>query len=157
MSGRWVVDRRAASVQSGVQVGETRKPSPEPCWRPGFLIPGVSTHQWLGSHRARRAPGRHKAATFARRPRVSAASLPTEAGRVDLRPRIAFAAAHVSGTVNIEYGQSFTSYAGSVLPWPGPLVLLAASPDIVAATQRDLSRIGMDQVVGQVLSRWRGW
>jgi hydroxyacylglutathione hydrolase len=70
---------------------------------------------------------------------------------VDLRPRIAFAAAHVSGTVNIEYGQSFTSYAGAVLPWPGPLVLLAASPDIVAATQRDLSRIGMDQVVGQVL------
>jgi hydroxyacylglutathione hydrolase len=68
---------------------------------------------------------------------------------VDLRPRAAFAFAHVSGTVNIEYGPSFTTYAGSILPWPGPLVLLVQDPDTVAAAQRDLSRIGMDAIVGQ--------
>jgi hydroxyacylglutathione hydrolase len=71
---------------------------------------------------------------------------------VDLRPRVTFAAAHVAGTVNIEYGQSFTLYAGSVLPWPAPLALLADDAQTVVAAKRDLSRIGMDQAVGQMLA-----
>jgi rhodanese-related sulfurtransferase len=71
---------------------------------------------------------------------------------VDLRPRGAFAAAHVPGTVNVEYGQSFTMYAGSILPWPGPLALLADDAQTVVAAQLDLSRIGMDQTVGQMLA-----
>ncbi len=70
---------------------------------------------------------------------------------VDLRPRASFAAAHLQGTVNIEHGRSFATWAGSLLPWPGPLVLLGAIPDTVTAAQQDLSRIGMDQVVGQMI------
>jgi glyoxylase-like metal-dependent hydrolase (beta-lactamase superfamily II)/rhodanese-related sulfurtransferase len=70
---------------------------------------------------------------------------------IDLRPRAAFAASHLTGTVNIEYGPLFTTYAGSVLPWQSPLVLLAATAQTVLFAQHDLSRIGMERLTGQVV------
>jgi glyoxylase-like metal-dependent hydrolase (beta-lactamase superfamily II)/rhodanese-related sulfurtransferase len=72
---------------------------------------------------------------------------------VDVRPRAAFAAAHIAGTVNIEYGQQFTTYAGSVLPWRAPLVLMADTEKTISFAQGDLSRIGMDRLVGHGIGR----
>ncbi|WP_158843570.1 MBL fold metallo-hydrolase [Saccharothrix deserti] len=63
---------------------------------------------------------------------------------VDLRDRVAFAAGHLSGTVGIEYGQSFTTYLGWTLPWGEPITLVGSEDDVRAAI-RDLSRIGIDQ------------
>jgi glyoxylase-like metal-dependent hydrolase (beta-lactamase superfamily II)/rhodanese-related sulfurtransferase len=75
---------------------------------------------------------------------------------VDLRPRAAFAASHIAGTVNIEHGPSFTTSAGSVLPWRRPLVLLAATAQTVLVAQHDLSRIGMDRLTGQAVGPVEG-
>jgi len=63
---------------------------------------------------------------------------------VDLRSRVAFAAGHVAGTVSVEYGDSFTTYLGWVLPWGEPVVLVGSADDVRAAI-RDLSRIGVDR------------
>lgn len=65
---------------------------------------------------------------------------------VDLRERVAFAADHVSGTVSIELGDSFTSYLGWLLPWGSRLTVIGSSQDEVADVQRQLTRIGIDQL-----------
>ena len=67
---------------------------------------------------------------------------------VDLRQRRAFAAGHVSGSLSFEYGTDFTTYLGWLIPWGASLTLLGDTPRQVAAAQRDLARIGIDQLTG---------
>jgi hydroxyacylglutathione hydrolase len=67
---------------------------------------------------------------------------------VDLRARRAFAAAHVPGSLSFEFGDAFATSVGWLLPPGTPLTLLADTPCQVAAAQRDLSRIGADQLAG---------
>jgi rhodanese-related sulfurtransferase len=65
---------------------------------------------------------------------------------VDLRSRVAYAAGHLRGTLSFELGDHMTTYLGWLIPWGTPLTLLGQSPAEVAAAQRDLVRIGIDQV-----------
>lgn len=65
---------------------------------------------------------------------------------VDLRQRRAFARNHVSGTVSIELGDPFATYLGWTIPWSAPLTLLGEHPQQVADAQRQLARIGIDQL-----------
>ncbi|HSK98360.1 MAG TPA: MBL fold metallo-hydrolase [Euzebyales bacterium] len=64
---------------------------------------------------------------------------------VDLRTRTLFAADHLRGTVNIEVGDTFTTYLGWLVPWNRPLTLVGDTPDEVAEAQRQLVRIGIDR------------
>jgi hydroxyacylglutathione hydrolase len=85
---------------------------------------------------------------------------------VDLRARRAFAAGHAPGTLSFDLDGSFATYLGWLIPWGTPLTLLGQSPAEIAAAQRDLARIGIDQVLaaadggpdawsgGQPLSRY---
>lgn len=68
---------------------------------------------------------------------------------VDLRSRMAFAARHMRGTFLFELGDSMATYLGWLIPWGAPLTLIGATPQDVAAAQRDLARIGIDQVRAQ--------
>ena len=65
---------------------------------------------------------------------------------VDLRSRVAFAAGHVRGTLQFELGDNMTTYLGWLIPWGTPLTLLGLTQADVAAAQRQLVRIGIDQV-----------
>jgi hydroxyacylglutathione hydrolase len=67
---------------------------------------------------------------------------------VDLRERRAFARAHVTGTISIEFGDSFSTYLGWAIPWGTPLTLIGESPDQVAEAQLQLARIGIDHISG---------
>jgi hydroxyacylglutathione hydrolase len=67
---------------------------------------------------------------------------------VDLRERRAFARAHVSGTISIELGNSFSTYLGWAIAWGAPLTLIGESPEHVAEAQVQLLRIGIDQIAG---------
>ncbi|MHB1524684.1 MAG: rhodanese-like domain-containing protein [Candidatus Dormibacteria bacterium] len=67
---------------------------------------------------------------------------------IDTRPRLAFAASHLIGTVSMELNESFTTYAGWLAPFDSPITLLADSPADLAQAQRNLARIGMDRVEG---------
>jgi glyoxylase-like metal-dependent hydrolase (beta-lactamase superfamily II)/rhodanese-related sulfurtransferase len=72
---------------------------------------------------------------------------------VDLRPRTAFAHAHLFRTINVEHGTLFTSYLGWLLPADTPLVLVGESRHVVAGAQLDLARIGIDHLAGRYVGR----
>lgn len=67
---------------------------------------------------------------------------------VDLRSRIAFARGHLTGTINIELGDSFATYLGWLLQWGTPVTLVGDSADEVAQAQRQMVRIGIDRPAG---------
>jgi hydroxyacylglutathione hydrolase len=77
---------------------------------------------------------------------------------VDLRDRRAFAAGHVPGSFSFEYGDSLVPNLGWLLPPGTPLTLIGDGPEQVAAAQRDLARIGIDQIasVPGPPGDWRG-
>jgi rhodanese-related sulfurtransferase len=67
---------------------------------------------------------------------------------VDLRSRTAFATGHLRGALNFELGTNLATYLGWLIPWSMPLTLIGDSPEAVAMAQRDLCRIGIDQIEG---------
>jgi len=75
---------------------------------------------------------------------------------VDLRSRGAFAAGHVPGSLSFEYGDGFATSLGWLLPAGTPLTLIADDPGQIACAQRDLARIGIDQITGAVTGRCPG-
>jgi hydroxyacylglutathione hydrolase len=76
---------------------------------------------------------------------------------VDLRTRTAFAAGHVTGTVNIGLDGQFSTYLGWLIPWGSWLTLLGESPEQVADAQRELVRIGIDRLHGAATGRPEEW
>ncbi|MEX2328970.1 MAG: rhodanese-like domain-containing protein, partial [Nitriliruptoraceae bacterium] len=68
---------------------------------------------------------------------------------VDLRSRTAFAAGHVTGTVNVEVGNSFITYLAWLVPWGVPVTLVGDTQDEVAEAQRQLVRVGIDRPAAQ--------
>ena len=82
-----------------------------------------------------------------------------EAGEwvVDLRSRTAFAAGHLRGALNFELGDNLATYLGWLIPWGTPLTLLGSTPQEVAAAQRELVRIGIDQLAGAATGPAQDW
>ncbi|MBO1766688.1 MBL fold metallo-hydrolase [Allobranchiibius sp. GilTou38] len=97
-----------------------------------------------------RAPEPADAATLARR-------INDREWVVDLRNRTAFAAGHVSGTLNFGIDGQFATYLGWLIPWNTPLTLLGDSPEQVAQAQRELVRVGIDRVQGAASGGPRDW
>lgn len=76
---------------------------------------------------------------------------------IDLRPRRAFAASHVAGTIGVELASSFSTYLAWLLPWGMPVTLLADSPDDIADAQRQLVRVGLDRPSGAAVGDPDTW
>ena len=76
---------------------------------------------------------------------------------VDLRSRTAFAAGHLRGARQFELGDTLVTYLGWLIPWGMPLTLIGATASDVAAAQRDLARIGIDQVVAAATGQPPDW
>lgn len=66
---------------------------------------------------------------------------------VDTRPAMAFASAHLPGTINVPYDGSFVNWAGWLLDYDRPFYLIADRHNIQDIT-RDLIHIGLDHVAG---------
>ncbi len=69
---------------------------------------------------------------------------------VDTRPATEFAAHHVAGSINIPLNQSFTTWAGSLIPFDREFYLIVSAGDghIVDEATRDLAMIGLDGLKG---------
>jgi hydroxyacylglutathione hydrolase len=67
---------------------------------------------------------------------------------VDLRHRTAFAAGHLSGTFGFELSDSFVTYLGWLYTWGAPLTFIGDDDEQISAAQRELVRIGVDNVSG---------
>ena len=66
---------------------------------------------------------------------------------VNLRARRAFAAGHLPGSLSFESGDNLVANLGWLLP-PGTPLTLLGRPGQIAGAQRDLARIGIDQIAG---------
>jgi len=67
---------------------------------------------------------------------------------VDVRQADRFGRAHVPGTLNIPWCNTFTTLAGSLLPYDHDLYLLADDRTTALAATRALTMIGLDRVAG---------
>ena len=76
---------------------------------------------------------------------------------VDLRTRTAFAAGHVTGTLNFGLDGQFATYLGWLIPWGTPVTLLGDTAEQVAEAQRELVRIGMDELAGAATGSPQEW
>ena len=76
---------------------------------------------------------------------------------VDLRTGEAFAAGHVPGSYNIGLHGQMSTYVGWLMPWGSSLTLLGEGPEQVAEAQRELARIGIDDIAGAAHGEPREW
>ena len=99
-------------------------------------------------------------------PRPPSMDGPTARGRiadgvavVDARPRRAFAAGHIPGSLNVELSDSFGSYVGWFVPFGAPLLLVLPEPREAALREAidQLLRIGYDDVVGVIDGGVEAW
>ena len=81
-------------------------------------------------------------------PEVAPGEIPADAAIVDMRPRSAFAAGHIPGSIGIEYGDQVGVWAGWLLPFDQPIVLVADRGQDVDEAVAQFGRIGFDHVVG---------
>ncbi|WP_067126336.1 MBL fold metallo-hydrolase [Microtetraspora malaysiensis] len=79
-----------------------------------------------------------------------AGGAPDEPVVVDIRPRAVQAAGYLPGSVGIALGDDFGSWAGWLLPYEAPIVLVAGPEQDVAEARTQLARLGMDAVRGVV-------
>ncbi|MGQ0701590.1 MAG: MBL fold metallo-hydrolase, partial [Gemmatimonadales bacterium] len=81
---------------------------------------------------------------------------------VDIRPSPDYASGHIPGTLNIPFGSSFATWAGSLLPYDRDLYLLVdeAGIDRLLRMVQTLSLIGLDRVggyfAGETIALWTG-
>jgi glyoxylase-like metal-dependent hydrolase (beta-lactamase superfamily II)/rhodanese-related sulfurtransferase len=75
---------------------------------------------------------------------------------LDVRSRFAFAVGHVPGAISIEEGEATLAYAGWVIPFNGPLVLVTEDASQADRVATDLLRIGYEDVRGYLpFADWR--
>ena len=113
---------------------------------------------------AHMSPGNSQGPTAADLSAPEAADKDTLAARVaagewvvDLRNRTAFAAGHVTGTLNFGIDGSFATYLGWLIPWGTPLTLLGDTAEQVTEAQRELVRIGIDGLAGAATGSPQDW
>jgi hydroxyacylglutathione hydrolase len=89
---------------------------------------------------------------------VNATALADDGALVlDLRSPEAFAAGHPAGAVNIGFGPRVGYWAGWVVPPATPLILLAGNAAQADEVNRQLLRVGFDDVVGHVDGGFEAW
>ncbi|GAA1383201.1 rhodanese-like domain-containing protein [Catellatospora chokoriensis] len=83
-------------------------------------------------------------------PELDVERLPAGAHVVDIRPRQVMAAGHLPGSLGIELGTDFGSWAGWLVPFGKPIVLVADTNQDVSEAVTQLAQIGVDSVTGVV-------
>ena len=76
---------------------------------------------------------------------------------LDVRDANAFLGGHVPGSTHIGLGGQFASWAGSLLPFDVPIVLVAAGDDEVAEARLRLARVGVEDVAGYLDGGVAAW
>ncbi|MEO6807965.1 MAG: MBL fold metallo-hydrolase [Isosphaeraceae bacterium] len=76
---------------------------------------------------------------------------------LDVRSKEAFASAHIPGSINIPLGSSLPTWAGWVLPYDRPILIVPDDPADVAEVITHLLRVGFDDVQGYLEGSLAGW
>jgi hydroxyacylglutathione hydrolase len=76
---------------------------------------------------------------------------------VDVRSKEAFAAAHLPGSINIPLGTNLPTWAGWVLPYDRPILVVLDNPGEMATVTTHLLRVGFDTVQGYLEGGIDSW
>ena len=76
---------------------------------------------------------------------------------LDVRPKEAFAAAHIPGSINIPLGHNLPTWAGWVLPYDRPILIVPDDPADVPEVVTHLLRVGFDDVQGYLEGGLADW
>ena len=76
---------------------------------------------------------------------------------VDVRSKEAFAAAHLPGAINIPLGPNLPTWAGWVLPYDHPTLIVLDHPASMAEVTTHLIRVGFDDVRGYLEGGMDAW
>jgi hydroxyacylglutathione hydrolase len=76
---------------------------------------------------------------------------------LDVRPKEAFAASHIPGSINIPLGDSLPTWAGWVLPYDRPMLVVLDSPTDLPQVVTHLLRVGFDDVRGALEGGIDAW
>ena len=78
---------------------------------------------------------------------------------VDVRTSAEFAEGHIPSTLHVPVGTSFTTWAGTLIPYDRDIVLVAGTTDRIDAAVRLLKLVGHDRVIGwggaELFEKWR--
>lgn len=76
---------------------------------------------------------------------------------VDVRSKEAFAAAHIPDAINIPLGDNLPTWAGWVLPYDRPTLVILDDPTDISAVTTHLLRVGFDDVRGYLEGGMDAW
>jgi hydroxyacylglutathione hydrolase len=76
---------------------------------------------------------------------------------IDLRRPEAFGGSHIPGSFNIGAGQNLSMWAGWVVPYDRPILLVADEGTDIEAARRSLIRVGFDGIRGYLKGGMRSW
>jgi len=76
---------------------------------------------------------------------------------VDVRSKESYAAAHIPDAINIPFGNNLPTWAGWVLPYDRPILLVAEQPSQVESVVTNLLRVGFDEVQGYLEGGIGSW
>ena len=76
---------------------------------------------------------------------------------LDVRSAAEFGAGHIPGALNIGLGGQFASWAGSLIPLPAPIVIVAELEEQVEEAQIRLARVGLENVKGYLTGGMDAW
>jgi hydroxyacylglutathione hydrolase len=83
-------------------------------------------------------------------PLLSVEEVPDDAHVLDMRPHADYAAGHLPGSHGLELEDQMGVWAGWLIPFNEPIVLVATAEQDVAEAVTQLARVGYDRVVGVV-------
>lgn len=83
-------------------------------------------------------------------PAIAVNDVPNDAEVVDMRPQAAFAAGHLPGSHGMELEDQMGVWAGWLLPFDAPIVLVANPGQDIENAVTQLARVGFDTVVGTI-------
>ena len=76
---------------------------------------------------------------------------------LDVRPKEAFAAAHIPGSINIPLGRNLPTWAGWVVPYDRPILIVPDDHADVPEVVTHLLRVGFDDVQGYLEGGLEDW
>lgn len=115
----------------------------------GGLDPFPAYYRYMGPANIRGA----EPISAAPPPAITPETVRTEYPRaivVDIRKRADYLAGHLRGSLGIELGDSFATWAGWLIPHDASIVLVSDDEQTAADAVTRLARVGLDDVVGAV-------
>lgn len=76
---------------------------------------------------------------------------------LDVRSKEAFAGAHIPGAINIPFGPNVATWAGWVLSYDEPIILIVEKPGQVDEVITSLLRVGLDNISGYLDGGMDSW